>query len=133
MHIENFAQHPNMPRMHLHGRHPNVARAELPSTSSMAAGVLDFSSSKVSRGEVFEGGTDDINLGALLDTVPTDLKGDEGVAQDSSGVAALKAREAQQISTKLTPLEAQEAKKAAFAAKSAADAERGFLSKLPFP
>lgn len=96
------------------------------------------------------------SLSGLLDSVPVDLKGEEGVAKDAEGVARIKAKDTSEVATALclppltsaeystadvcmwgaqsqvTPLtaaEKQAAKQAAFKAKK--DAETGFEFSLP--
>jgi len=68
------------------------------------------------------------SLSGLLDSVPVDLKGEEGVAKDAEGVARIKAKDTSEV-TPLTAAEKQAAKQAAFKAKK--DAETGFEFSLP--
>ena len=47
----------------------------LPTTMTLAKGMSNYQP----NGEVFAGGTDSLNLDAMLDGVPTDMKGEVGV------------------------------------------------------
>ena len=108
---------------------PSVALTPptLPTTSTLAVGVLE--SSRTLKGDLYKGGSDTLDLSSMLDTVPQDLKGEQGVSKDEEGVAAMAARSEK----KLTPAEQQAAKKAAFAAKQAADAEKPFFPPVALP
>ena len=99
----------------------------LPTTTNVAAGVME--STRTINGEVFAGGSDTLDLSSMLDNVPSDLKGSEGLSKDEEG----KQRMISNADTKkLTPAEQQAAKKAAFAAKQAADAKKDLFPSMNF-
>ena len=110
---------------------PTPHVANLPTTATLAAGVLD--NTKMIKGDLYKGGTDTLDLSSMLDDVPDDLKGAEGVASDAAGKARMAERGALEATKKLTPAEAQAAKKAEFAAKQAAQAEAGLFPKVSLP
>lgn len=98
-----------------------AAAAAIPALPAFAKGV-SIGPGKTKDGEIFLGGTDTLDLSAMLEDVPLDMKGETGIARDEAGVARL----ASEAPKKLSPKEAQAAKMAAFKAKQEADAEKGF-------
>ena len=81
----------------------------------------------LSQGDLYKGGTDSLDLTSMLEDVPADMKGDEGLDKDQAG----KARIAERSEKPMTAAEKQAAKKAAFAAKQKADAEKPLFPELP--
>ena len=59
---------------------------------------------------MFPGSAADLNLGAFLDSVPTDIDGAEGIAKDQAGLERLKERE----EAALTAADKQKIKQDAF-------------------
>ena len=100
----------------------------LPTTTSIAVGVLE--STKTIKGDLYAGGTDTLDLSSMLEGVPSDLKGAEGVQKDQAGKERMLSSANEK---KLTPAEQQAAKKAAFAAKQAADAEKPLFPSFDMP
>ena len=97
----------------------------LPTTSTLAVGVLE--GTRTLKGDLYQGGTDSLDLSSMLDSVPMDKDGSGGMERDEAG----KNRIAERSEKKLTAAEEQAAKKAAFAAKQAKAAEQGLFPKLP--
>ena len=86
-----------------------------PTSTLLATGTIE----KVMPGvEVYAGSAKDLDLSSFLDDVPSDMKGDNGLAKDAAGVARIKERDA--VSTQMTAAEKQAAKQAEFKAKQAA-------------
>ena len=103
----------------------------LPTTTTLAVGVLE--GTRTLKGDLYQGGTETLDLSSMLDSVPVDKDGAGGAERDEAGVSRISERSEK----KLTPAEEQAAKKAAFAAKQAKAAEQGLfpdvaLPKLPF-
>jgi hypothetical protein len=66
--------------------------------------------------EFYSGGIEELNLEAMLDSVPVDIKGDKGIARDDEGLKALRERDAARESAR-SPSDSIASKKAAFANK----------------
>ncbi len=81
-----------------------TAPVSMPTTSVLAAGVLQ--NTNLIKGDVYKGGTDMLDLSSLLDSVPAD----PGEDKDAAGVSRISERSEK----KMTPAEAQAAKKAEF-------------------
>lgn len=114
----------------LQTRAPDADQAHalvFPTTMTLAKGLMDqVISPKSDVGQVFAGGTEDIELGSLLDQVPADIGGDAGVAKDEAGLARMKEREEAEAKT-------NEDRAAEFEAKSAEGLTLPSLPKLALP
>ena len=103
----------------------------LPTTNVLAVGVIQ--NTNIIKGDLYKGGTDTLDLSSMLDNVPDDLKGAEGAAADAAGKARMAERGSLEAVKKMTPAEAQAAKKAEFAAKQAAQAGKSLFPEVALP